>query len=191
MATMFDFETDVPLLGITIDPDNPEKSVKEVLKVTKKTWSLEDVKLETGNIGYVNKTLVAVLNGGPEKVVFRVFTESFAAIMNKEREKVVTLLLHELKIAPSVICVFANGICFEFIEGETFHWKDFSAFDDIRLVKSVMRELARFHSQKSRDLAINKYHLEETDFLNGHMSNCLKMYPDEERVQALPDGEVK
>ena len=69
--------------------------------------------------------------------MFRIFTENnpFESFVDKRREKIVTLLLNKLDISPKVHCMFNNGFCFEFVEGQLFHWKDLSAFDDIRIVK--------------------------------------------------------
>jgi hypothetical protein len=91
--------------------------------------------LQTCGIGYVNRTLVARPERSQEKVVFRVFTEMFADVTDKRRERIITLLLNELGISPRVHCMFKNGFCFEFIEGELFHWKYLEEFDDIRIAK--------------------------------------------------------
>jgi hypothetical protein len=92
--------------------------------------------LQKGGIGFVNRTLVANLEGSQEKVVFRVFISGqFTELLDKKRERVITLLLNELDISPPVLCMFANGFCFQFIDGQQFHWKDFSEFDDIRIAK--------------------------------------------------------
>jgi hypothetical protein len=54
-----------------------------------------------------------------------------------------------------------------------------------------MRELARLHSQRTCDLAISKYNLKPTNFINNHLDNLLNMYPTEARVDDLAEGEVK
>jgi hypothetical protein len=91
--------------------------------------------LQRCGIGFVNYVLCASLDGGEDKVIFRIYGKEYTEILDKDQEKAATLLLNELGISPRVFCIFKNGLCFEYVEGLIFDWKDFSALEDIRIAK--------------------------------------------------------
>jgi hypothetical protein len=70
-----------------------------------------------------------------DAVILRVFEAAYEFVMDRKREIQCTRLLNELGISPRLLCVFNNGVCFEYVNAGRFTFKDLSPFRDIKIAR--------------------------------------------------------
>ncbi|XP_064639863.1 ethanolamine kinase 2-like [Lineus longissimus] len=170
---------------IFINPENVEREAQQMIRMVRKHWQAEDVQFERCTMSFVNRVYKAYVPDSEDALIFRVYPRGqFDSAADKLQEQQITCLLSELKICPRVNCIFQNGVCFDHVGGDILDWTDFSPLDDVCFAKCCVRELASFHSNKTRDLAISKYGIKEKNIMPDFFKSMLKLHP-----QKLPTME--
>ncbi|XP_064634973.1 ethanolamine kinase 1-like isoform X2 [Lineus longissimus] len=155
---------DVPLLDIHVDHENLENGVYQVLTKLRSKWKREDIKRKyiDANSAHANRTFVCYITDDfDDAVVFRVHTDRFQQFVNREVSMKAFLLFNEIGLAPNVYCRLQNGICCEYVHGETFSKDHQEKLKDISIAKNVAKELAKVHAKRTTRIAAENYNITE------------------------------
>ncbi|XP_064636789.1 ethanolamine kinase 1-like isoform X2 [Lineus longissimus] len=150
------------ILDEFVNGEDPEPDLRNIFLKIRPQWTKEN-KIELNpcpGSGFINITLLATYDGKTaDAVVVRIFLQVYEFIMNRERELAATLLFNERGLTPNIYCIFKNGVCMEYIIGERFDWSMLAEkpLNDEKILRSVARELAKYHSKKTSDIAKEKY----------------------------------
>ncbi|XP_064636864.1 ethanolamine kinase 1-like [Lineus longissimus] len=161
MAT--DVRSQPLILDEFVNGEDPEPDLRKIFLKIRPQWTKED-KIELNpcpGSGFVNITLLATYDGKKaDAVVVRIFIQNvYEFLMNRERELAATLVFNERGLTPNIYCIFKNGVCMDYIFGERFDWSVLAEkpLNDEKILRSVARELAKYHSKKTSDIAKEKY----------------------------------
>ncbi|XP_064636959.1 ethanolamine kinase 1-like [Lineus longissimus] len=161
MAT--DVRSQPLILDEFVNGEDPEPDLRKIFLKIRPQWTKED-KIELNpcpGSGFVNIILLATYDGKKaDAVVVRIFIQNvYEFLMNRERELAATLVFNERGLTPNIYCIFKNGVCMEYIIGERFDWSVLAEkpLNDEKILRSVARELAKYHSKKTSDIAKEKY----------------------------------
>ncbi|XP_064652295.1 ethanolamine kinase 1-like [Lineus longissimus] len=156
--------TEVPLVDIHVDHENLENGVYQVLAELRSGWTREDIRRKyiDPNSAGANRTFVCyVTEDFDDAVVFRVHTDRFQQFVNREVSLKAFLLFNEIGLAPKLYCRLRNGICCEYVHGESFSKDKPEKLKDMNIAKNVARELAKIHAKQTTRLAREKYDITE------------------------------
>jgi hypothetical protein len=95
------------------------------------------VSFQPNDVGFINNVSTVSAKDVSDAIILRVFTGANDAMYDKDEEIRSTLLLNELGLSPKLLCIFRNGLCLEYLVGETIGWEDLSPTDDVTLTKWV------------------------------------------------------
>ncbi|XP_064637383.1 ethanolamine kinase 1-like [Lineus longissimus] len=150
------------ILDEFVNGEDPEPDLRIIFLNIRPQWTKEDkIKLNPcPGSGFLNITLLATYDGKTaDAVVVRIFIQAIEFMMNRERELAATMVFNERGLTPKIYCIFENGVCMEYIFGERFDWRRLAEkpLNDEKILRSVARELAKYHSKKTSDIAKEKY----------------------------------
>nr|XP_039269016.1 ethanolamine kinase 2-like [Styela clava] len=136
---------------ISIDLDNYVEGSMQILQLIRPEWKRENIKIKVFNDGISNKMLGFIhdtnvilirINGNMTDM----FTDRQSEIENFE-------ILHGAGCGPMLHCIFDNGLCYDFIEGDTLSREDLRKPEIYNL---ITREMVRFHKIQLKDSSSNQ-----------------------------------
>ncbi|CAK8671283.1 unnamed protein product [Clavelina lepadiformis] len=129
---------------VFVDLENALDGAKGILKLVRPNWEESDIKTQVFSNGITNKMFgFHYKNNKGEIILVRVNGNGTEIFLDREEEVKSFSLLRQYGCAPSLYCVFNNGLCYEFIKGITL------TCQTVRLpsvYKLLAGELARVHS---------------------------------------------
>ncbi|XP_064651945.1 ethanolamine kinase 2-like [Lineus longissimus] len=161
-------------LDVTVDTDNPDEGVFKIIATVKPDWEPETITKKPLEEGTVNVLYKYWDTRFDEAIVVRVFGDGLSQYLNKEEEVKAYRLLGHIESAPKLLCLFKNGMCTQFVNGEIFSVvKAGKREADIKLAKAVAREIAAYHCEKTTKLALEKFNISGDIRLYGIWQQCM------------------
>ncbi|XP_064641565.1 ethanolamine kinase 1-like [Lineus longissimus] len=162
----------VLVLDVTVEPSNLEEGLYGILNHVREGWNKDDI---------IFKKMPSFFSSN-QNTVCRTSDDMAGAVMirvccgqgDTQQELAATQLLHEILASPRLICTFKNGVCHEFVQGNSCNWNDISAFKDVNIAKAVAREVAKIHSEQALHLALNKYGIKDHVVPFGYLFGMLQ-----------------
>lgn len=134
-------------LQVAFDPSQPLKDFYEhLLAVCRPSWT--QVKLWQEELDGITNKLIAFVEEGAEKdeesiVLVRLNGNNTEVFIDREKELVIMLWLHQQGLSPPVYCRLLNGLCYGFVPGRQVKLTE---LHDPVMGKRVAVALARLHT---------------------------------------------
>ena len=130
-------------IPIFVDEQDVAGGSMELIKVLRPAWDSSHIKTKLFTDGTTNKLVSCSVEDSPDDVVLvRVYGNQTELIVDRDNELKSFQVLHENGCAPRLYCTFQNGICYEFMQGDTLRTQDVR---DPSLFRMIAREMARTH----------------------------------------------
>ncbi|XP_064628956.1 ethanolamine kinase 1-like [Lineus longissimus] len=144
-----------------INPEDPDVGLRKIFKRIRPNWAAEKIEFKSlSKEGFVNTLLLATHDEDiSNAVVIRIYSSSFDSFLDRKREVAALKVFNERGLSPRTYCVFKNGVCMQYLQGRTWPWEELTAgeFSNVKIMRAAARELARYHSKKTSDIALGKY----------------------------------
>lgn len=135
-----DSKNDVKILQIEIDENNIIDGAKEILKVIRSNWNLDNVKFKLFTDGITNKLVGCFYSSDPsltskncnkndckitqtnryeDVVLVRIYGRKTDMLIDRKAETRNIKILHQYNLSPTLFATFKNGLAYEFIPGVT------------------------------------------------------------------------
>jgi len=127
----------------TISLENAVEECYDLLKLIKPSWNREQVALKVFDNGITNKMFGFYLKDKSEEtVLIRINGSGTETFLDRSAEVESFHLLHEHNCAPELYCSFNNGLCYQFIPGDTLTT---TTVCDPVISKLVIKEMVKMH----------------------------------------------
>ncbi|KAK6191748.1 hypothetical protein SNE40_003353 [Patella caerulea] len=127
-----------------IDLTCVDQGAKEVLKLIKPLWNLDNIGIKHFSEGITNKLFGCFQKDNPDDIVmFRIFGEKTELIIDRNAEKDTFLKLSKIGCSPPLYCVFKNGMAYGFVKGSPLLLK---SVQDEKIYRQVAKEMVKLHT---------------------------------------------
>ncbi|XP_018614221.1 ethanolamine kinase 2 isoform X1 [Scleropages formosus] len=142
---------------IFVDEHNVTPGAMKLIQELRPAWDISLVKTKLFTDGTTNKLVGCFVEEHPEDVVLvRVYGNKTELIVDRDNELKSFQVLHANGCAPRLYCIFQNGICYEFMQGEALGTQDVR---DPVLLRLIATEMARIHSIHAHNGCVPKPNL--------------------------------
>ncbi|XP_012944519.2 ethanolamine kinase 1 [Aplysia californica] len=140
--------SDVLTLDLTVSDSNFQDDAKKILQKIRPAWDLDSVKFTVFTDGITNKLLGCHVTSDPDDVVLvRVNGEGTDIIIDRSEEQESFRVLSSAGCAPSVYCVFNNGMSYGFFPGKPL---DEKSVREPVIRKLIAEEMVKLHNVRGR-----------------------------------------
>ncbi|KAM9376217.1 ethanolamine kinase 1 [Pholidichthys leucotaenia] len=136
-------------VDIYVDECKPCKGILDLLSRLRPHWKPQDIKMKTFTEGITNQLTgcyVGSLEDSP-CVLVRLYGRMTELYVNRDREVEMFQVLHAHNCGPEIYCTFQNGICYEFVRGESL---DDELLRQPSIYRLIAAEMGRIHSIKPK-----------------------------------------
>jgi len=191
---MESLDVNVPKFDFTVSTKTPIEDILELLKLLKPEWITDQIQTEKMKGGVINQMYKCYQSGNPDDAVTtRVFyvpeiqDEELSKAFDRTREIKNLIKLSPTGYGPKLQCLFANGLCYQYIPGDVLTPENIR---EKEIIHHITKVLAKMHTLPPVDW--------ESDINIQQFSKMMDNYPpdlkDPEKTNRLlkfiPDKEA-
>nr|XP_039267214.1 ethanolamine kinase 1-like [Styela clava] len=130
-------------IDLTLDMEDYEKGVDRILHLVRPNWSKENITMKVFSNGITNKMLGFTHKENKSDIVLiRINGNKTEIFLDRDAEVKSFKTLHKAGCAPNLYCIFSNGLCYEYIPGNTVSREQVR---DPKIYRLIAKEMARLH----------------------------------------------
>ncbi|XP_070545797.1 ethanolamine kinase 1-like [Ptychodera flava] len=146
---MLQSEAGVKRINVTVDENNPEPGALELMKTVRPEWMAKKIQLKVFTGGVSNKLLGCYLpENTRDMVLIRVYGNKSKSMVDRAKEIETFQVLFKAKCGPELHCCFNNGICYQYVPGETI---DLDMVKSEKIYPLIANKMAKLHTLKPED----------------------------------------
>ncbi|XP_001628002.2 probable ethanolamine kinase isoform X2 [Nematostella vectensis] len=140
----------VPHIQHRLDPDDPNTSIKAVIKEIKPELDPENLEFFEFTEGISNKLVGCRPTGGSDQeiLLFRIYGNKTELFIDRKKEIATYSILNPLGYAPPVYATFENGFCYGFMVGSVMCTKTVC---DPHISSLIAKHVADLHAIKLQE----------------------------------------
>lgn len=130
-------------INLTIDLDNYIDGTMQIICVVRPAWNKGNIKIKTFTDGISNKVLGFTHKEDKSDIVIIRINGNMTDIFTDRQAEVESLeILQHAGIGPMLYCIFNNGLCYEYIHGETLSREELRKPEIYNL---ITKEMVKMH----------------------------------------------
>ncbi|XP_070569900.1 ethanolamine kinase 1-like isoform X7 [Ptychodera flava] len=141
--------TVVKRIDVTVDANEPEPGALELVKIVRPQWTNKNIQFKVFTGGLLNKMYGCYLpENTRDMVLIRIYGHNSELVIDRAKEIDTFQVLFKAKCGPELYCCFNNGICYQYIPGETI---DSDMVKSEKIYPLVAHKMAQMHTIKPED----------------------------------------
>ncbi|XP_070569903.1 ethanolamine kinase 1-like [Ptychodera flava] len=139
----------VQRIDVTVDEYKPEPGALDLMKIIRPEWKPENIQFKVFTGGIMNKLFGCYLPENTRDIVLvRIYGHKSELTMDRANEIEILQVLFKAKCGPELYCCFNNGICYQYIPGETI---DSDMVKSEKVYPLIANRMAKLHTVKPED----------------------------------------